>query len=326
MNQSKATIDGVLRALNSVWARISRYPIVRLVVASAHSYISANCSQLAAGVALFTMLSILPLMMLMVSALQPVLGQLIPNYDIRIGIERFVQVAFSPVARSWIQSVMQSLSRNSLVVDGFSFLAFGWAAIGAFSQLDTAFNHLWRSNAAMGAAFNWRRLVISQVRQRRNAVLLLLLALASFISAHFIGVEEGTIQRQLPSGVSPLFAQFVVPFLSWLTGMLFLTLLYRWLLPGAVSWRAALLGAGLASLLNQVVKLLVTRFVDTTIGASTVGIGGPLALVLGLYLIAQNILIGCIVARQFMLLISARPASADSSTPERPSAPAAPSG
>ncbi|HEY3341351.1 MAG TPA: YhjD/YihY/BrkB family envelope integrity protein, partial [Anaerolineae bacterium] len=208
MDHGKAMFDDAQHAINSAWARASRYRFVRLVVASVHTYVSANCSQLAAGVALFTMLSMLPLLTLMVSALQPALGVLIPHYDIRIGVERFVQVAFSPVARSWMHSVMQSLSRNSLVVDGFSFLAFSWAAIGAFSQLDTAFNQIWRSNTGMGAAFNVRHLFINQVRQRRNAVLLLLLALASFISAHFIGAEEGTVQRQLPSGMSPLFAQF----------------------------------------------------------------------------------------------------------------------
>jgi uncharacterized BrkB/YihY/UPF0761 family membrane protein len=302
MKLDKAILDDVQHTMNSAWARVNHYQIVRLVVASVQIYFNANCSQLAAGVALFTMLAILPLLTLMVSALQPALGVLIPHYDIRTGIERFVLVTFSPVARNWMRSIIQTLSRNSLVVDGFSFLAFGWATIGAFGQLDIAFNQLWNTNAGVGATFNWRRVLINQVRQRRNAVLLLLLALASFISAHFIGAEEGTVQRQLPLGLSPLFAQFAIPFFAWLTGMFFLTLLYRWLLPGVVSWRAALLGACLAALLNQVVKLLVTHFVDTTIGASTLAIGGPLALVLGIYLTVQNILIGSIVVRQFMLL------------------------
>jgi hypothetical protein len=31
-------------------------------------------------------------------------------------------------------------------------------------------------------------------------------------------------------------------------------------------------------------------------------IGGPLALMLGVFLFAQNILIGCVIARQYVLL------------------------
>jgi membrane protein len=296
-----------MNIIHRAWARICRYRVVQLAVATANSYMSANCSQLAAGVALFAMLSILPLLMLMVSALQPALHPLMPNYDIRVGIQRFAQVTFSPVARRWLQEVLLSLKRNSLAVDGFSLLTFGWAAVGAFSQLDTAFHQIWRANTAPGTAFNLRVMVTSQVRQRRNATLFLLLALASFISAHFIGVEESSVQRQLPTGFSQEFLQVANPVLSWLASVFFLTLLYRWLLPTAVTWQAALLGAVVASSLNLAVKFLVTNFVDTTIGASAVNIGGPLAVVLGIYLIVQNILIGCIVVRQYMLLKSAGP-------------------
>jgi hypothetical protein len=49
---------------------------------------------------------------------------------------------------------------------------------------------------------------------------------------------------------------------------------------------------------NLLVRILVTYFVDTTIGATNPSIGGPLALMLGVYLFSQNVLIGCILVRQ----------------------------
>jgi len=45
--------------------------------------------------------------------------------------------------------------------------------------------------------------------------------------------------------------------------------------------------------------VLVTYFVDTTIGATNANIGGPLALMLGVYLVSQNVLIGAILVRQY---------------------------
>ncbi len=94
----------------------------------------------------------------------------------------------------------------------------------------------------------------------------------------------------------------VTPLSSWVMGAFILTLLYRWLTPGRASWRAVLLGAAVASAANQLVSLFVASFVDTTIGASNVNVGGPLALMLGVFLFVQNILIGCVIVRQDVLL------------------------
>jgi uncharacterized BrkB/YihY/UPF0761 family membrane protein len=85
---------------------------------------------------------------------------------------------------------------------------------------------------------------------------------------------------------------------TWLEGVLFLALLYRWLLPEKTRWRGILMGAMVASAANLLVRALVTSFVDATIGATNADIGGPLALMLGVYLASQNILIGGILVRQ----------------------------
>ncbi|MCL5274901.1 MAG: hypothetical protein M1434_09200, partial [Chloroflexi bacterium] len=43
--------------------------------------------------------------------------------------------------------------------------------------------------------------------------------------------------HQLPAALSALLPTVVTPFLTWLTGILFLALLYHWLIPGRVRWR-----------------------------------------------------------------------------------------
>jgi len=288
--------------------RLSTYRLVRLANTSWSSFLRTNCTQMAAGIALFAMLSLLPLLMVMVSAV-PVLAQpLSPGYDIRRGILHFAQLTTSPVARRWLQEVLQSLARNSVVVDTFSFLTFVWATSNVFSQVDVSFHRIWEDGAASDRGISLRQVVIGQFRRRRNAFLLLVLTLTSFVSTSLLGRWVAELEGAPLSRRAMLTMPVVTPLSSWMLGVFFLTLLYRWLAPGKVPWRAALLGAAIASVANQLVSILVVNFVDTTVGATNVNIGGPLALMLGVFLFAQNILIGCVLVRQYMLL-DAQPAT-----------------
>ncbi len=271
--------------------------LARLLGATWHSYRRTNCSQMAAGVALFAMLSLLPLMMLMVSVLAPLAQSLIPAYDMRRGILHFAQVTVSPVVRQWLQDVLQSFTQNSIVVNVLSFLTFVWAASNVFSQLDASFHRIWQDGEASPAA-NWRRAVFEQIRRRRNAFLLLLLGSVYFVGTSLVG-RWTTEWTTALAGRFSLAQQGATALLVWLEGVLFLGLLYWWLLPGKTQWRGVLFGASIAAGGNLLVRALVTRFVDTTIGLASAVIGGPLALMLGVYLVSQNVLVGAILVRQY---------------------------
>jgi membrane protein len=280
--------------------RLPTYRLVRLANASWSSFLRTNCTQMAAGIALFAMLSLLPLLMVIVSV-GPALAQpLAPGYDIRRAILRFAQLTISPVARRWLQEVLQSLADSSAVVDVFSFLTFAWATSNVFSQVDVSFHRIWEDGSSLDRGIGFRQVVIGQFRRRRNALLLLGLVVIGFVGTSLLGrwlteLEGGPAARR---AVLPIATSLS----SWIMGALILTLLYRWLAPARVPWRAVLLGAAVASAANQLVSLLVASFVDTTIGATNVNIGGPLALMLGVFLFVQNILIGCVIVRQYVLL------------------------
>ncbi len=284
--------------------RLSTCRLARLAHAGWSSFLRTNCTQMAAGIALFAMLSLLPLLMVLVSV-GPVLAEpLMPAYDIRRAILRFAQLTISPVARRWLQEVLQSLAGNSAVTDVFGFLTFVWATSNVFSQMDVSFHRIWEDGTSLGPGMSLRQVAIGQFRRRRNAFLLLGLVVIGFVGAGLLGrwlteLEGGPAARR---AMLPI----VAPLSSWVMGAFILALLYRWLTPGRAPWRAVLLGAAVASAANQLVSLFVANFVDTTIGASNVNVGGPLALMLGVFLFVQNILIGCVIVRQYVLL-SAQP-------------------
>ncbi len=298
--------------------RLSTYRLVRLANASWSSFLRTNCTQMAAGIALFAMLSLLPLLMIMVSAVPVLAEPLSPGYDVRRAILRFAQLTISPVARRWLQEVLQSLASNSAVVDVFSLLTFVWATSNVFSQVDVSFHRIWEDGAASAGGTSLRQVVAGQFRRRRNAFLLLCLVVIGFVGTGLLArwlaeLEGGPAARR---AMLPI----VSPLSSWIMGAFILALLYFWLTPGRALWRAVLLGAAVASAANQLVSLFVSNFVDTTIGASNVNIGGPLALMLGVFLFVQNILIGCVIVRQYGLLEAQATATYDGVTFEQPDA------
>src|SRR5512136_1478671 len=146
--------------------RLSNYRLVRLANASWTSFLRTNCKQMAAGIALFAMLSLLPLLMIMVSAVPVLAEPLSPGYDIRRAILRFAQLTISPVARRWLQEVLQSLARNSAVVDVFSFLTFVWATSNIFSQVDVSFHRIWEDGSSPDRGISFRQVVVGQFRRR----------------------------------------------------------------------------------------------------------------------------------------------------------------
>ena len=270
--------------------------LVRLAWAAYHSYRRTNCSQMAAGIALFAMLSLLPLIILMVSVLPSVMQAISPGYDIQRSILHFAQVTVSPVARVWLQAVVQSITRTNVVIDVFTFLAFAWAALNTFSQLDASFHRIWHADN-VAAAPGLRQIVWEQIWRRRNALALLALVVAWFVGTSLVGRWAAEQEVSLARAFSV--AQVIVTSsVAWIEGGLFLGLLYRWLLPERTPWRSILIGAIIASGANLLVRAFVAAFVDTTIGATNATIGGPLALMLSVFLFSQNVLIGCILVQQ----------------------------
>jgi uncharacterized BrkB/YihY/UPF0761 family membrane protein len=206
-----------------------RSRLAQLVRASWHSYRRTNCSQMAAGIALFAMLALLPLMMLMVSILPVTLQPVLPAFDVRREILHFAQVTVSPVARSWLQGVLQSFASSTVVVDGLTLLAFVWATLNVFGQLDVSFQRIWLDGDT-GQTANWRQMVWEQIRRRRNAFLLLILVLFSFVGTSLIGRWTTEWSATLAGRYSP--DQLIITsVVTWLEGSILLALLYRWLLP-----------------------------------------------------------------------------------------------
>jgi len=143
------------------------------------NYQRTNGVQMAAGIALFAMLSLLPLIMLLVSAVSPVVQPIFPGYDMRQGILHFAQITVSPVARLWLAECLAIARSEQCGRRWFHFYCLRVAASNVFSQLDSSFQRIWQEGEANSTS-NLRLMVLEQFRRRRNGFLLLLLGLNQF--------------------------------------------------------------------------------------------------------------------------------------------------
>jgi uncharacterized BrkB/YihY/UPF0761 family membrane protein len=275
---------------------ISSARLAQLARAAYHSYRRTNCAQMAAGLALFSMLSLMPLVALMLSSVAPLVQAISPGFEIRRAILHFAQITVSPVARLWLQDVVQSITSNTAVTNAFTFLVFAWAALNTFSQLDASFQRIWHDSDVVTVS-GLRQIVWEQIWRRRNALVLLVLVVAGFVGTSLVGRWAADWEASLAREFS-IEQVAITSIVAWFESGLFLALLYRWLLPKPARWRSILIGAIIASGANLVVRALVATFVDTTIGATNSAIGGPLSLMLGVFLFSQNVLIGCILVHQ----------------------------
>ncbi len=296
----------------SIIERLRRFRLVALVIAVAENGQRNHITRHAAAIAYFGMLSLLPLIALMVSAAPPLIRLARPDYDINVAIVRLASATVSNVTGRWLAEVLRALGRNSLAIDAVGLLGFGWAALNVFTQIEGAFRRIWRDGAAEAPARSQLRAVATaQITERGRAAILLLLALADFGVNNLSAALLIEVRGDLPRGWVPIVMPVLVNLLTWVTGALFIAILYRFFIPGRPAWRRVGLAGALVSAANLLIRyLVVQRFVDTTLGASAPAVGGPIALMLWAFLLAQNLLLGVALIAES----DRRPLTADGAT------------
>ncbi|MEO6060958.1 MAG: YhjD/YihY/BrkB family envelope integrity protein [Thermoflexales bacterium] len=281
--------------------RLKRFRLVALVVAIYHSSQRNHITRNAAAIAYFGMLSLLPLIAVVVSAAPPLIRLLRPDYDINQAIVRLTSFTVSTVTGRWLGEVLRALGRNSAAVDAIGLLGFGWAALNVFGQLEGAIRRVWQDGVIDAReGFQLKAAATTQITQRGRALVLLLLALADFGLNNLSSLLLTDLRGDLPRGWAPIVMPIAVNGLTWITGAIFILLLYRFFIPGRPAWGRVGLVAALVSAANLLIRYaVVQRFVDGTLGASTPAVGGPIALLLWAFLLSQNLLLGVALVREW---------------------------
>lgn len=246
-----------------------------------------NVSRMAAALSCYTMLSIAPLGILLMTLARVMFSQQAASGQIAM--------ALGPVLGSEIARAIESIIVNARSSgSGFLSTAVGLAVLllgasGVFVELQAALNTIWKvkPKPGHGAFLFFRHRFLSFAMVLAVAVLLLISLLMNAVLA-----AVGTyFERYLPGG-EPIWQ--VANGLGWfaLTAVLF-AVVFRVVPEVEIAWKSVWIGAVVTAFLFTLGKLLLSLYLGKSSFASSYGAAGSVvAIVAWVYYSSQAILLG----------------------------------
>ena len=258
---------------------------------AANRFIDDDCMTMAAALAYYTTFSLAPLLLIVIGVVGLAFGRDVVQQEIQRQIQGLVgQGAAKEVAMMVESAGRHSSSSVPSAVVGLIALLLG--ASGAFSQLQTALNQIWRvkPDPRVGGLKNFlgQRILSFGMIVAFAFLLLVSLAVTAAMSA---------------------FGDFIKPYLpAWFSGMMMMAIgfvasfaivtalfasMYKILPDAVIQWKDVWAGAAITSLLFTAGKFLIGAYLGRSGAADAYGAAGSLVLlVLWVYYSSMVMLVG----------------------------------
>jgi membrane protein len=250
------------------------------------SYNEHRGGDAAAAMAYYTLFSLFPLILFLLSAAGFVLGQADLNEQIMAIVSSYL-----PGSDQLIGDVIHQVIAARGTMSLIAIVGLLWSASGMFSSLAVAVERAWSPS---GDQPPWRYPLIG-VTITLSVGILIILSLATSAAMQIVTYYRDAL---LPSPIAAILppASSLSVVASVFTNVAFFFVLYKWVPRVRVPWRAALLAAGIVGLTWEVAKYIFTWYLaNVAVGGlnRTYGsVGAVIALLLWIYLSALLILLG----------------------------------
>jgi len=260
----------------------------RLLLAAGKAWVDDHCSRMGAALAYYTLFSIAPLLLIVVSVAGLVFGEEAARgelYDQLVGL-------LGSANAGTVQAMLESLNRPTQGLIGASIGA-ATMAVGAttvFAELRGAMDHIWRAPIAPASGvFSWLRVRLVSMGLVLGSGFLLIVSL--IVSAALSALNRWA---------APWFGEDVLmaaSVLNLVIGFGFVTalfaMLYKWLPHVQLAWRDVWIGAAVTATLFTLGKSLIGLYLGRSGVASVFGAAASLVvLMLWVYFSAQIFLFG----------------------------------
>ncbi|MGI4832205.1 MAG: YihY/virulence factor BrkB family protein [Janthinobacterium lividum] len=244
--------------------------IVGLVKSTANEFIDNNALRHAAALSYYTIFSLPPLMLIVITVAsriyggEALTGQIYGQLKGLVGSE----------AAEFLQSSIASFTRKDqgpvATVIGVGTLIF--AATTFFATLQDSLNDIWNlrvktQGIGIGAYLRQRLLSFGLILS------VALLLLTSFVITALLGIFTGYLERHLP-GIGLIAIRLVDITLSLIVTTLLFGMIYRFLPDAIIRWRDVGIGALITSLLFLLGKYLISFYISKASPGSAFGAAG----------------------------------------------------
>jgi len=256
----------IRKRAKSVWA---------LLKDTVSLWLSKHAFQFAGAMAFYTVFSLAPLMILLVSAAGFFFGEEVARGELTTQIESLV----GPQAAEALEGAVErsNMERSGILPTLLGFLALLFGATTVFAQTQAALNHLWDVRAQPS-----RSGILNFIRTRLLSLSLILvigfLLLVSFVLSVVIGVVVRFAADWIP--VPNLLAITADLALSLVVVTLLFAVVYKVLPDVHLGWRDMWKGAFAAAALFTVGQFAISYYLTRTAPGSAYGAAGSLVIVL----------------------------------------------
>lgn len=251
-----------------------------------------NASRMGAALSYYTMLSFIPLLVLLIT----VVGMMFGKDLVQGTIANELASTLGRGAARYIDGLVRSIElQNISVVAAISsgvIMLFG--AISIFSELDKDFDELWDTPRDQKRSRSWRASLITLIRSRIVAlsfIPILVILLFAFILLTVVFTSIGAHIAFLPVFAMLLqAAQVIVPLIF---GTLLFAIMYRILPSRTLPWRIVFLGALVTTLLFIIGNLCIGAYIQLFVHTSVFGAAASLVgLLVWVYYSSQVFFVG----------------------------------
>jgi membrane protein len=264
---------------------------VPIVKRTFSDFMDDDCMSLGATVAYYTVFSLPPLLLLLISIAGMVFGREAVQHHIQEQISGMIGTGAAGQVQTMVQSASAHPSSGVLgLVFGIAALIFG--ATGCFIALQDALNKAWhvKPDPKVGGvkAFIGKRLLSFGVIVSVGFLLLVSLAVSAALSA-FGGWVAGYLSSSISAGLLHVAGEVFSFAVIWL---MFAGIL-KFLPDAKIEWRQVWVGSFITALLFTIGKMLIGLYLGKSGAASAYGAAGSLMLiVLWLYYASLIFLMG----------------------------------
>jgi membrane protein len=233
---------------------ITKYPrrFVRRLLAASQGYSQHDGSLMAAAMAYYFALSLFPLLLVLVAGLGVALKSTVAGQDAQERLLVAIEQQVSPELSTQIGRALQTVSNNAASRGPIGFVVLLVTAIAIFTQVDHAFNRIWRlPDEHEESWFKW----VGRLAFQRFKALLMLMGAGAFVIAATVA---SLIWAGVQAAIEPTLR--IDPDIRWGLGLLIntslnfcaFTVIYRFVPRVSVRWSEALRGATVAAILWEI--------------------------------------------------------------------------
>jgi membrane protein len=254
-----------------------------------------NAPRLGAALAYYTLLSLAPLLILLVTVCALVFNQAAAERDLLTDIRNLVGIPEAEAVKTFLESAHHATSGIVAATAAVLTLLFG--ASGVFVELRDSLNLIWDAPKPKSSA--WRDMVV----QRLVSFVMIFALGVLLVGSLILSAGAAMIEKSFASVArfhAALLSQIGAHAVSLLALAVLFALIFKFVPAVRIRWRDVIAGAVLTAVLFEIGKVLLAFYIGTAAVGSAYGAAGSLiVLVVWVYYSAQIFFFGASFTRVY---------------------------